>query len=262
MIATEKQRKTGKEWGRALFGPGMLPDQDGRAYKAADGWIALLYYLYVVGLLYGFGILYAHTTLLRDWVSFIGLTGNMESKLLIYTVFGFLEVLPIFLIAAFRRHSLSSLGLTWSRTGLSVLIGLLAAALLNLPQIAGLINGSMTVQLEGNRIYGELLYFLICIAWVEELIFRGFIQTRLRGIIRNGWLSLLAGAVLFASMHIPFQMMLSDLSLLAFIKEDWVHLSVTGVMHFVLMYLYSRTGNLLAPTVAHGLNNYLQNYVF
>jgi hypothetical protein len=105
------------------------------------------------------------------------------------------------------------------------------------------------------------LYFLICIAFVDELTFRGFIQTRIRGIIKNKWLSIIIVGLMFAIMHIPFQMLKAKLPLIPFIQMDLGHLISTSILHIYFVYIYTRHNNIIAPTIAHALVGFVP-YIF
>jgi len=88
------------------------------------------------------------------------------------------------------------------------------------------------------------------IALWEEVVSRGYIQTRLQ----EAWgvWGVLVAALLFASLHIPSVLLAfrCDLSAVLF------RFVQTGLAGFLLGYVYWRTGSVLTPIAFHGLGNF------
>lgn len=86
----------------------------------------------------------------------------------------------------------------------------------------------------------------------EEIIFRGYIQTRLTGIIRQDLLCSFCTALLFLAMHYPIHWViggffLSSLSL--------YHVICLIILHFVCDFVYKKTNCLWGAIVLHLLFN-------
>lgn len=83
----------------------------------------------------------------------------------------------------------------------------------------------------------------------EEMLFRGFLQQYLSGVVFTGaagdWLGLTASSLVFGMLHIG-----PDVRKML----PWTGLAIVLGFAFGLMYLY--TGNLLAPIVAHFTINF------
>lgn len=70
-------------------------------------------------------------------------------------------------------------------------------------------------------------------------VFRGFIQTRIRGIIKNKWLSIVGVGVMFATMHIPFQMLKENISIIEYIQQYYKFLIFASILHIYSVYIYT-----------------------
>lgn len=153
---------------------------------------------------------------------------------------------------------LSSLGLGtapfWSTLG-AALGGLIVmyAALLVLALVVSLLAGtSSETMTEPTREIQDLLgvpswgmiFFVAASAGIlEEILFRGFLLTRLRVILRSWIAAVVVGIVLFASLHIW--------------EGPWAVMLILPV-GLVLSILFIRRRNLAASMLAHFLFNFLQ----
>jgi membrane protease YdiL (CAAX protease family) len=94
----------------------------------------------------------------------------------------------------------------------------------------------------------SLLVGVFVIALWEEMLNRGYVQTRLQQ--AWGFSGLVVSALLFATMHIPTALLDGG---------NWVNallrFAQSGVCGFALGYVYWCTGSLLATIAVHGLNN-------
>jgi membrane protease YdiL (CAAX protease family) len=160
----------------------------------------------------------------------------------------------IFLIVRFRKHKLDTVGFTKKCFIKSAVVGLLAGAFFSLLNIIPALQAGGRWTASGLLI--NIFYYLIVIGLQEELLFRGFIQTRLYGAIKSDLLAVVVGGVMFATMHTPFQMYNRGVgNIVEFIAGNWVWLLMTFGWHFVFNYLYRRFNSLTAPTAAHWLMN-------
>lgn len=95
---------------------------------------------------------------------------------------------------------------------------------------------------------------MIDIALVEEIIFRGFIQQRLKGLIKNKYVNLLVVAFVFGSIHIPFILAQSNLTFI----QVFVSVIPKMVMHIYFVGIYKAGNNsVISSTITHGINNFI-----
>ena len=96
---------------------------------------------------------------------------------------------------------------------------------------------------------------LIEIAFVEEVIFRGYVQQRLRGLIKNRYLNLLIVSFMFGIIHLPFTLIQFDN--ITFLQ---VFLSTMPrmIMHIYFVGVFKAGDNsILSSTIVHGINNFI-----
>ncbi|MGD8245340.1 MAG: CPBP family intramembrane metalloprotease, partial [Anaerolineae bacterium] len=129
--------------------------------------------------------------------------------------------------------------------GLLGLVGRLIAlrlegVLLHRPPVTGATIGSL------GR---DLAVDLFIIALWEEIVSRGYIQTRLQAVW--GFAGVVAATLFFASLHLP-----SALHDFGWRPEVVYRLVQTGLGGFMLSYLYWWTGSVLPTIVVHGLRNF------
>ncbi|WP_083879838.1 CPBP family intramembrane glutamic endopeptidase [Desulfitobacterium dichloroeliminans] len=102
---------------------------------------------------------------------------------------------------------------------------------------------------------------MLVISLVEEIIFRGYIQTRLYGLIKRPLFAIILGGILFMLMHIPFQIGYAKMGLFAYIQVNYITLMFTFIWHVVFDFLYRKYNTIYASTIFHGLMDWA-NYLF
>jgi membrane protease YdiL (CAAX protease family) len=121
--------------------------------------------------------------------------------------------------------------------------------------IPALLSGGRWVGLASTLWY--FFYMLTNIAFVEELLLRGYIQTRLYGAIKSDIAAVIVGGVLFMGMHIPFQLYnRSGGDIVEFFVTNALWLITAFIMHLVLNLLYRKYNSLTAPTICHFVINF------
>ncbi len=109
------------------------------------------------------------------------------------------------IIVLIRKQKLKSIGFDKAEIRKSFVFGIVLALIIFLVDfLPGYLAGYEMQTIA--KLFKDFLYYFFIIALVEEIVFRGFIQTRIYGIIKNPILSILVTAFLFMTMHIPFQM--------------------------------------------------------
>lgn len=205
-----------------------------KIYRPRDGALAIIIYILVMVLYHIMGVLYAEKNL------YLG-----------YQINFFLAVLCI-VCALFRKQSIATLGFTKKNLFKSIFLGLALSAVLFIVNLAIGISGKYSFNAIQILIKNFLYYFFV-IALVEEIIFRGFIQTRIYGIIKNPvWAVILTG-FMFMSVHVPFQMYAVNMGMTAYIESHYVNLISTMVWHVVFNFMYMKYNSIAAPTVFHGI---------
>ncbi len=159
----------------------------------------------------------------------------------------------------FRRGTKRGLGLTLRRWKTDTARGLIAF-LASLPVLLGLTiflawlfpqsqqNHPALEEMKQTDLFGKALLIFsatILAPLMEEVVFRGFLQTTLRKYLGSPWLGILGASVSFAIVH-----------------PVWVHWPVLFVLALVLGYNYERTGRLWSSIVLHSTFNAYNVYLF
>lgn len=219
-----------------------------------DGVYSIIYYAFYIVLMLLFGLLVFKTQIYQSLGSYF--SSKTLFRLVFYFPYVLINLIPLFIILKLRKQSIRSIGIKMEKAGRSVVIGIIGSIPFTLLNISGPISSGKTVNPDLLDLLWSFLYYLICIALVEELVFRGFLQTRIQGLIGNKWLGIIVVGILFGLMHVPFQMMRANMPIFEFIMYDMPHLITTCIIHVYLVFLYTRDNNILAPTIAHAIINF------
>ncbi len=101
-------------------------------------------------------------------------------------------------------------------------------------------------------------YYLLFIAFQEEMIFRGFIQNYLFGLDINRKIIYITGAVMFALMHLPFQMFVNDMVSLSYIFVAMPQLAFTFLFHLLMCFITYKRKDILVSTALHFAIDFVQ----
>lgn len=164
-------------------------------------------------------------------------------------------VFPIacIVIVMLRKQGLSSIGITKQNALKSLLAGTVAGVLFIFVAsvIPAILFGWAAMPIFPILI--SLCYQLFIIVLSEEIIFRGYIQTRLYGIAKNDISAVLTGAVLFALFHAPYQLASGRKSAADIFFYVW--LLSTFVYHILFNMLFRKYNAIYASVVFHALGN-------
>lgn len=188
------------------------------------------------------------------WDKFASYFNNrLFAKFLFHIPLSLFQILPIFIILKYRKQSLKSIGFNKVKILKQISIGIiLYIPLYLLLLILNWVQG-INFNLDSMSIW-NFLYMLIEIALVEEIIFRGFLQQRLKGLIKNKYVNLLVVAFVFGSIHIPFILAQSNLTFF----QVFISVIPKMIMHIYFVGIYKAGNNsVLSATIAHGVNNFI-----
>jgi len=152
----------------------------------------------------------------------------------------------VLLSAARGRHGLASVGISRRNLGRSVLAGLAAgaAAALSLRVLPSLLAGRRFAPLPS--VLRCLPETFLAVSLAEELLFRGYIQTRLYGLVGQGIAAVPLTGILFCLVHLPFRIAGGR-------PVSAVQMAYILCMHVLLDFLCRKYDSLAAPVIAHGI---------
>lgn len=203
----------------------------------------------LLGLFYYAAVLVSYLFMAKIFVDHAPLT---ESYIFCITaVFSICTIAFALLLCALRRQSLRTVGLSLTGNWPSIRCGLRSGLAVAAVFLAIALSFHYKFQTTPFLLVTRPIYYLVFIAFEEELIFRAFLGARLYGVMCRKWLSIVITAVLFSCLHIPFQLVLSQKSLLDFLAGAWPNLCFTFGFHFILQLQYAKYNRIAAPVLFH-----------
>lgn len=161
----------------------------------------------------------------------------------------------IILVLLFKKYKgnihFSDIG--FSRKGLRKSI-LLGTCLFLVMFVWRVMTGIISFPITGITLFElfyQAIYQFIFIVLFEELIFRAVIGKQF--FVYNKIVSTVIVGLLFASLHIPFQVMIGHFSLTVQLSKTIVYVC----FHVLLQFLYDRYDSIAAPVLFHFAVNYL-----
>ena len=208
-----------------------------KKYTRKDGLLALLLFAIII-IMYAFlGFLYKNNSFVKDNIKVIG------------CLFNFLIIIVTILLVKLRKQGLDSIGLK-GRWKLSIILGgLLALFYFYCNCLDHLINGEKLVSI--TSILFSIVYYLL-VAVCEEFVFRGFIGTRLNGLIKNKYIVIIVTGLLFVVMHFPYRMIAANMSISDFDIGWLIDLFKT---HLILSFIYMKTNSIYGSVIPHWISN-------
>jgi membrane protease YdiL (CAAX protease family) len=207
-------------------------------YDKTDAFLAVGFYFLVMLLYVCAGIVQV------TWGVFLNVYVNL------------LSIVICIAIALLRKQKLKTVGFTLNSFSRALVVGILwgvAVSMVNI--IPAIVSGGKWVGL--NRLLWNIFFYLIVIGLQEELIFRGFILTRLHGAIKSEAIVATVSGLMFALMHVPYQLFIrTGGNVAAFFLDNSFWLLTTFAWHFLFYFLYRKYNSLTAPTLCHFLMNF------
>lgn len=125
--------------------------------------------------------------------------------------------------------------------------------------LSNLISGSHLITLKEILI---LLVYYFSGAVCEEIVFRGYIGTRIYGVIKKRWLAITIVGSLFIIIHFPYRMIAYGMTLSDLIIKRFSWLIDLFITHLVLNFIYLKTNSLYGAILPHWLSNLAYNIIF
>jgi uncharacterized protein len=203
-------------------------------YERKDAMTAMVVWGVVMGTYYFMGELYANKGI------YLGIPVNIM-----------LASLCIALLLL-RKEKITTIGFTKNNAVKSIVLGGVLGILIVIGNIVvNLVLARQFAQIQNT--IANFFYYMLVISLVEEIIFRGYIQTRIFGLVKQPLFAIILGGILFMLMHIPFQMGYAKLGLFAYVQRSWIILIFTFIWHVVFDFLYRKYNTIYASTIFHGL---------
>ncbi len=211
-------------------------------YGRKDGLLAVVVWIAVMAVYYAMGQLYAAKGV------YLGVYVNSA-----------LVVLCLALVLI-RKEKPASIGLTRVKAVKSIVVGcVLGVIIVGANNAMNMVQGRSLAPLHDMAL--DFVYYMAVISLAEEVIFRGYIQTRLYGLVKNPVAAIMLGGIFFMLMHIPFQMGYAQMGWLAYIQLNSITLILTFFWHILFDFLYRKYNTIYTPAIFHGFLNW-SNHLF
>lgn len=229
-------------------------DDSVKEYNKVDGILAIVYFFYYLLFTFLFGLLCFRTDCLKQLFVLSGIPSQRIYQFVFYIPVALLTAGPVFIILKCRKQNLKSIGLKNEKILKCILLGILFSIPPTLCNVFSIKFGRL---ISFPDALWALAYCFFEIALAEDIVFRGFIQTRIQGLIRSKWLSIFVVAAMSLLIHIPFYAVEYNTTFVNYFLSHIVSLLLVFVMHIYFVYLYTRDNNILAPVVAHAIVDFI-----
>ena len=198
-------------------------------YTKTDGLLAVTMYVLLMILYYFLGVLFIQKQI------YLGIPVNL------------LLIVACIILVLMRKQKLASIGFTLKNIGKSLVTGTVLGVIFSffMNVLPSILSGGKLISF--NQALYNIFYYFIIISLTEEVIFRGYIQTRIYGLIKNDRLAVTVTGFLFYTMHLPFQMPVNGMQI------NLINMIVIVALHFVMNAIYRKYNSLAGPTVFHGI---------
>lgn len=169
------------------------------------------------------------------------------------TIINFCFAGIVLLFLAVKKQGVETVGLKQGNRKLSLIMGLVLAAILFFCNCLSdiIFEGQVFVPLNAILIY--IIYFF-SVSLCEEIIFRGYILTRLYGIVRNVYIDILLSGVLFVLMHFPFRMIAYNMTFFE-LASNVPYMADLFVTSLVLSFIRVKSDSLYGAIIPHWISN-------
>ena len=101
----------------------------------------------------------------------------------------------------------------------------------------------------------KLVIYFLTVALCEEIVFRGYIGTRLYGLIKNQYLVIMITGILFITMHFPYRMIAYRMTIVDLTINNIGWILDLFLTHIVLSLIYMKTNSLYGSIIPHWMSN-------
>ena len=165
--------------------------------------------------------------------------------------------IPLILAAEFfcffycSRENISSIGINSDNIWNSIVLGFAGGFLLLAIQTALFMAQGKSVSFTNPQLLNWVIFLFA--AFEEEILFRGYIQTRLAGLINSQWIVGIINSVLFLSIHYPVKWVVSGA--VSFDVLSAIYIVSLLALHFFCDAVYKRTNCLWGAVLLHIIYN-------
>lgn len=182
-----------------------------------------------------------------------------ENIVLLGCIFNALMIAITILFIKLNKQTLNTIGISKGKRKISIVIGIILALFLFYNNcLSHLISGSKLISIP--KILILLIYYLL-VAICEEIVFRGYIGTRIYGLIKKRWLAVFAVGILFIIMHFPYRMIAYGMTLSDLTVKNFSWIIDLFITHLVFNFIYLKTNSLYGAIIPHWMSNFAYSII-
>lgn len=162
-----------------------------------------------------FGIVFGSMFLLQQLIKYRGLGSSTKLVFITSGVISFFLIGIVLLFCFLRKQKANTIGFSITEMKQSFYTGVIGFTVTLVLKWLTKISSKQRI-LEGvtkESFVMNVVYLLVFVALMEELVFRGYIATRLYGTYKNKWLSIATVGMMSAIIHIPMYSMRLQISM-------------------------------------------------
>lgn len=165
----------------------------------------------------------------------------------------------VLFILKIRNQGIETIGLHNGKLKLSLAMGFILAAIVFFNNCLSNVLFDNQSFIPASEILLYILYFFT-VGLVEEVMFRGYIVTRLHAFTKRIYLDVFLTGILFLLMHFPFRMVAYHMSFMDLITNVPYMLNLF-ITHLVLSYIRIKSDCLYGAIIPHWISNLAYNIV-
>lgn len=159
----------------------------------------------------------------------------------------------VFVFLKFRKQGIDTIGLRKGNIKLSLIMGISLAAILFLCNCLSNIIFDNQSFIPIKDIFVYTIYFMT-VGVAEEVMFRGYIETRLHGFTKRMLLDVLLTGIMFLLMHFPYRMVAYNMSFWQLITNVQYMLDLF-ITHLILSYIRIKSDCLYGAIIPHWISD-------
>lgn len=151
----------------------------------------------------------------------------------------------------YNKEKTDSVGIHTDNIKNSIMLGIVGGFFLLALQTVLFMAQGKTISFTSPLFINWIIFSFA--AFEEEILFRGYIQTRLSGLINRQWIVGIINSVLFLSIHYPVRWVVSGT--ISFDALPGVYIFFLLILHFFCDAVYKRTNCLWGSVLLHIIYN-------
>lgn len=209
------------------------------SYGKADAFIAIILFLFYCMSMALSGILVNYVS--ANQITYIGgLTNLMFVGIVLLTL-------------RIKKQGLDTIGLRKGNIKLSLIMGITLSVILFFFNCLSNILFEKQSFIAIKEIMMYILYFFT-VGLVEEIMFRGYIETRLHGYTKRIYIDVFLTGIMFLLMHFPFRMVAYHMSLWDLITNVGYLLDLF-ITHLILSFIRIKSDSLYGAILPHWISD-------